>query len=276
MVGKLSERFSRYRQSVFKDRWRTISFVFLFSLLGFSLTLSFFFVDINLFDPEMVGTPQPPSWAHPLGTDDFGRDQALRLIAGAKVSMMVGVLSVGISLGIGVVYGLFSGFLGGFWDRMMMRFLDVFLAIPTLFLILTIQVMLTPSLWNVVVVIGLTSWMGVARLVRAEVLSIKHRPYILAVKARGFSSLRVLFVHILPNAKRPILVAAILGMAGAILTESVLSFLGLGVQPPYASWGNMLQDGLAYLRVAPWMTIAPGGTITLAILSLHFLGSRVR
>ena len=245
---------------------------FLLFVFFSTLTLSLFFDDLNGFDPINVGNPQPPSLTHLLGTDDFGRDILFRLLVGARISLLVGIFSVSLSLGIGVLYGLISGFNGGNCDRLMMRALDVFLAIPTLFLILTIQILLTPSLWNVVVVIGLTSWMGVSRLVRAEVLSIKNRPFIIAARARGLNWRRIVFFHILPNAKRPIMVSAILGMAGAILTESMLSFLGLGVQPPLASWGNMLQDGLSYLRQAPWMTIAPGITITLTILSLHFLG----
>lgn len=255
---------------------RFFFFGFLFFLVILAIILPLFYEDLNAFNPQFVGSPEPPSFRHWLGTDDFGRDQFFRLIIGARISLMVGVLSVSISIGLGVVYGLISGFKGGWIDRLMMRILDVFLAIPTLFLILTVQVVLTPSLWNVIVVIGLTSWMGVARLVRAEVLSIKRRTYVIAARARGIREMKILFWHILPNARRPIWVAALLGMANAILVESILSFLGLGVQPPHASWGNMLQDGLAYLRQASWMTIAPGSVITLTILSLHFLGNQSR
>jgi peptide/nickel transport system permease protein len=150
------------------------------------------------------------------------------------------------------------------------------MAIPTLFLILTIQVMLSPSMMTVMAVIGLTSWMGVARLVRAEVLSLKERLFIKAAHARGFSSSRILFRHILPHTAPTIIVSAMIGMGHAILTESVLSFLGMGVQPPYASWGNMLQNSLSYMTDAPWMTMVPGVFITVTVLALNFLGDGLR
>ena len=157
-----------------------------------------------------------------------------------------------------------------------MRFVDVMLSFPSIFLILTIQAMLTPNIYNVMVVIGITSWMGVARLVRGEYLKIRELSYVEAARAIGCSNKRIIFRHILPNAQAPIIVAATLGMAGAILTESALSFLGMGVQPPMPSWGNMLMDAQAYMRDAPWMAVIPGLLILITVLSLYFIGEGLR
>ena len=185
---------------------------------------------------------------------------------------MVGFVAVSISLSIGVFIGLISGFIGGRTDAIIMRTIDVLMALPTLFLILMVQVILEPSIFNVMIVIGITSWMGMARIVRAEVLSYKERTFVTACKARGISMRTILFKHILPHTLNPVIVGAMLGMGGAILVESVLSFLGLGVQPPHASWGNMLENSLGFLRDAPWMALIPGILITLTVLSLNFLG----
>lgn len=249
--------------------------------LVFLIVLSFFFplvssVDPNAFDPLYVSDPESPSLLHPFGTDDLGRDLMVRLIYGAKVSLLVAFASVFISVSLGVFLGLISGYFGSFIDFILMRILDFFMAIPTLFLLLIIQVLLKPSIWNVVIVIGLTSWMGVARLVRAEVKSVKERPFVLAARSRGFSHMRLLFGHILPHTWMPVLVAATLGVGDAILTESMLSFLGLGVQPPYASWGNMLDNSLSFMREAPWMALFPGLLITLTVLSLNFISDQLR
>jgi peptide/nickel transport system permease protein len=233
-------------------------------------------LDPNGFDPNCIGEPAAPSIRHIFGTDDLGRDILLRLIYGARVSLTVGLVSVGIMIFVGIFVGTIAGYLGGWVDELIMRFVDVFMAIPTIFLILTIQILLKPSIYNVMFVIGLTSWTGVSRLVRAEILSIKERPFITAAYARGISHLRVLIKHILPHALNPIIVASMLGMGTAILTESVLSYLGLGIQPPHASWGNMLENSLSFMIDAPWMAIAPGVLISLTVLSLNFLGDFLR
>jgi peptide/nickel transport system permease protein len=172
--------------------------------------------------------------------------------------------------------GSSAGYFGGLTDGLIMRFVDVMLSFPTIFLILAIQAMLTPNIYNVMVVIGLTSWMGVARLVRGEYLKIRELQYVEAAKAIGCSNIRIIFRHILPNAQAPIVVAGTLGMAGAILTESALSFLGMGVQPPMPSWGNMLMDAQAYMRDAPWMAVIPGLLILVTVLSLYFVGEGLR
>ncbi len=248
------------------------SFLYLGTIACLALIIPFFPYDPHYIDSNFTGSPTPPSLDHFFGTDDLGRDLLLRSIYGARISLMVGFVAVSISLSIGIFIGLISGFLGGLFDAIIMRTIDVLMALPSLFLILMIQVILEPSIYNVMIVIGVTSWMGMARLVRAEVLSIKERDFVTSCRARGLSERIVLFKHILPHTLNPVIVAAMLGMGGAILVESVLSFLGLGVQPPYSSWGNMLENSLSFLREAPWMAIIPGALITLTVLSLNFLG----
>jgi peptide/nickel transport system permease protein len=185
-------------------------------------------------------------------------------------------VAVALALIIGTLFGALAGYYGAWIDGVIMRFVDIMLAFPSIFLLLTIQVMLTPNIYNVMAVIGLTSWMGVARLVRGEYLRIRELQYVEAARAIGCSNARIIWRHILPNASGPIIVAGTLGMAGAILTESALSFLGLGVQPPMASWGNMLMDSQAYMRDAPWLAIIPGILILLTVLSLYFIGEGLR
>jgi peptide/nickel transport system permease protein len=186
------------------------------------------------------------------------------------------VIAVAVSLTIGILLGCVSGYYSGILDEVIMRFTDIMLSFPTIFLILAIQSVLTPNIINVMVVIGATSWMGIARLVRGEFLALKEREFVEAARAIGCSDLRIIFRHILPNSLPPVIVAGTLGMAGAILTESALSFLGLGVQPPMASWGNMLMDSQSYLLDAPWMAVIPGLVIVLTVLSLYFVGEGLR
>lgn len=231
------------------------------------------------FDPAALNLDQilmPPSSEHLLGTDELGRDVLSRLLYGARVSLWVGFVAVGISTAIGIVLGLASGYFGGWTDELIMRGVDVMLCFPSFFLILAVIAFLEPSLTNIMVVIGLTSWMGVARLVRAETLSLRERDFIAASKLAGASTPRLLFVHILPNALAPVLVSATLGVAGAILVESSLSFLGLGVQPPDASWGNMLMDGKNTLEIAPWLSLYPGLAILITVLGYNLLGESLR
>ncbi len=247
-------------------------------ILGFFILLAIFAPVIAPYDPsEMVENETlPPSFKHLFGTDDLGRDLFSRAVYGARISLTVGLVAVTIAILIGTLMGALSGYFGGWTDTIIMRFVDVMLAFPSIFLILAIQAMLTPNIYNVMIVIGVTSWMGVARLVRGEYLKIRELSYVEAAKAIGCSNLRIIFRHILPNAQAPIIVAATLGMAGAILTESALSFLGMGVQPPMPSWGNMLMDSQAYLRDAPWMAVIPGLLILITVLSLYFVGEGLR
>lgn len=218
----------------------------------------------------------PPSWAHPLGTDALGRDVLSRVLWGGRVSLWVGFVAVGISTAIGLALGLVAGYFGRLTDEIVMRGVDVMLCFPSFFLILAVIAFLEPNLTNIMVVIGLTSWMGVARLVRAETLGLKSRDFVLAARVAGAGPTRILLRHILPNALAPVLVSASLGVAGAILVESALSFLGLGVQPPDPSWGNMLMEGKEVLGIAPWLSVFPGLAILLTVLGYNLLGESLR
>jgi peptide/nickel transport system permease protein len=217
-----------------------------------------------------------PSLAHPLGTDALGRDVLSRILYGGRVSLWVGFVAVGISSAIGLALGLAAGYFGKLADEIIMRGVDVMLCFPSFFLILAVIAFLEPSLTNIMAVIGLTSWMGVARLVRAEAMSLRGRDFVLAARVAGAGPMRIILRHILPNALAPVLVSATLGVAGAILVESSLSFLGLGVQPPDASWGNMLLDGKEVLEVAPWLSVFPGLAILFTVLGYNLLGESLR
>lgn len=219
---------------------------------------------------------EPPSAQFPLGTDAFGRDVLSRLLYGARVSLWVGFVSVGLAVCIGLVLGLTAGYFGGWTDEAIMRGVDVMLCFPSFFLILAVIAFLEPSLTNIMVVIGLTSWMGVARLVRAETLSLRERDFVAAARLAGTSSRQIILRHIFPNALAPVLVSATLGVAGAILVESSLSFLGLGVQPPDHSWGNMLMEGKDVLEIAPWLSLYPGLAILITVLGYNLLGESLR
>jgi peptide/nickel transport system permease protein len=217
-----------------------------------------------------------PCPAHPLGTDALGRDVLSRLLYGARVSLWVGFVSVGIAVAIGLALGLTAGFFGGLVDELIMRGVDVMLCFPSFFLILAVVAFLEPSLLLIMITIGLTSWMGVARLVRAETLTLKERDFVAAARLAGVRPLTIICMHILPNALAPVLVSATLGVAGAILVESSLSFLGLGVQPPDPSWGNMLLEGKDVLEIAPWLSLYPGLAILLTVLGYNLLGESLR
>ncbi len=219
---------------------------------------------------------QPPGPGHWLGTDDLGRDVFIRLCHGARISLLVGFVAVGIATVIGVILGALAGYYGGIWDAVIMRFVDIMLCFPSFFLILAVIAFLEPSIWNIMIIIGLTGWMGVARLVRAEFLSLREREFVLAARVIGASDFRIIFRHILPNALSPVLVNATLGVAGAILTESALSFLGIGVQPPTPSWGNMLIAGKQTLGTAWWLSVFPGLAILLTVLGYNLLGEGIR
>ena len=230
-------------------------------------------------DPHRPDTKKilnPPSSKHWLGTDPLGRDVLSRVLYGSRVSLSVGFVSVGIAAAIGVLLGAAAGYHGGVVDNVVMRLVDLMLVFPRFFLLLAVLAFLKPSIWTIMTVIGLTGWMGVARLVRAEFLTLREREFVVWSESVGAGVLRIIFRHILPNAIAPILVAMTLGIPAAILTEAGLSFLGLGVQPPFATWGNILNDGRDYIEIAWWLTLYPGLAILITVLSYNLMGEGIR
>jgi peptide/nickel transport system permease protein len=231
------------------------------------------------YDPSVIEQESllmPPSAQHWMGTDSLGRDLLSRIIYGARISLSIGLIAVGIAVSLGVILGSCAGFYGRFIDALIMRFSDIMLCFPTFFLILAVVAMLEPSIFNIMVIIGLTSWMGPARLIRSEILSLREREFIQAARALGVSNLRIISRHLIPNAIGPVLVNATLGIAGAILLESGLSFLGLGVQPPIPSWGNILIEAKSTLGIAWWITVFPGLAILITILGFNFISEGLR
>jgi peptide/nickel transport system permease protein len=220
----------------------------------------------------------PPGGDHPLGTDSAGRDVLARLMYAGRVSLSVGIVAVGIYVAIGVVLGGVAGFFGGIVDATVMRLADMVLSFPSIIVIITLVSILGPSIWNVMLVIGLLGWPPIARLVRAEFLTLRERDFVVASRSVGAGSGRIIFRHVLPNAMTPVIVNATFGMAQAILLEAGLSFLGLGVQPPTASWGNMLNEAqsITILEDMPWLWIPPGVMIAVAVLSINFVGDGLR
>ena len=227
---------------------------------------------------DLSNTLHSPSSKYWLGTDVQGRDVWARLVYGARVSLLVGLVSQGLALLIGVAMGLVSGFYGRWIDEVIMRMADVTLAFPSLLLLIAMAAAFEPSLFVVCVVIGVVGWAAMARLVRGQVLVVRELEYVQAMRALGLRDVRVLYRHVLPNVIAPVVIAATLGIAGAIMAEAALSFLGLGVQPPTPSWGAMIADGrdLSQLRNAPWTSLAPGLAIGAAVLGFNLLGDALR
>lgn len=234
---------------------------------------------VTPYDPyeiEMSESLQPPGLSHPLGTDVFGRDVLSRLILGARISLEVSVLSRLISILVGTVLGLAAGYFGGRLDSAVMRAADVTLAYPGLLLLIAVMAAVGPSLASLILALGVVGWAAVARIVRAQVLSIKEREFVMAVHSLGGRPWRVIGRHLLPNCVSQLVVVFSMGLGMGIMAESSMSFLGLGAQPPLPSWGSMISAGLDYLRVAPWMSLAPGLGITVAVLGFNLLGDACR
>ena len=264
-----AERFAAHRLAV----------VSIFVLLVLAL-LSAFAPLISPYDPErtrLLDIYEPPSPTHPFGTDSLGRDLATRILYGGRVSLSVGVLAVTVAISFGTLVGMLAGYYGRWVDTILMRFVDMMFSFPRLFLLIIFGVFFKGmTLGVIVLVLGLLSWMTTSRLVRAQFLSLKEREFVLAARAVGVPDVRIILTHLLPNSLAPIIVAATLGVASAIISESTLSFLGLGIQPPTPSWGNMLRDATSDMEKAPWLAVFPGLAIFLAVVSINFIGDGLR
>ena len=264
-----------FRKRFWKNRMAVVGSVIVVLLFIVSLLAPW----LAPYDPNAIDLKNvlaPPSGGNPFGTDPLGRDVLSRMIWGAGISLKVGFVATGIAILIGTMLGAVAGYYGRWVDNLIMRFVDIMLCFPTFFLILAVIALLEPNIWNIMIIIGITGWMSVARLVRAEFLSLKERDYAVAEKALGARDFRIIFLHILPNALAPVLVAATLGVAGAILTESALSFLGIGVQPPTPSWGNILTAGKDNIQIAWWLSLYPGLAILITVLGYTLLGEGIR
>jgi len=272
---KSTKRSSSFNQRLLHNKLAVVGLAVVALLFAVSILAPV----ISPYDPnalDLKNILMPPGSNHLLGTDQLGRDILSRMIWGARISLKVGFVAVGIATLIGTILGTISGYYGGIVDMLIMRAVDLMLCFPSFFLILTVIAVLEPSIWNIMAVIGFTSWMGVARLIRAEILTIREREFIQAARSQGASDMRIITRHIIPNAMTPVLVSATLGVAGAILTESALSFLGIGVQPPTPSWGNMLAAGKDNLEYAWWLSLFPGMAILITVLGYNLLGEGIR
>jgi len=248
-------------------------------IVGALAIIAIFAPFISGHDPAAIDIQQAllaPSSAHLFGTDQLGRDLFSRIVYGARVSLVIGFVAVGISIVIGLAIGSIAGYYGGRVDSVLMRLVDIMLCFPSFFLILALVAILEPNIIIIMVVIGATSWMGPARLIRAEILSLKEREFIQAAKVLGASDFRIITKYLIPNGIGPILVNAVLGIAAAILIESSLSFLGIGVQPPSPSWGNILMEGKSTLGVCWWLLLFPGVAIFITVMGYNLLGEGLR
>lgn len=246
--------------------------LFLFAVAILAYWLSPYSPTAYDLDSVLIG----PCKAHFLGTDDQGRDVLSRLIYGTRISLSVGFVAVSIYVMLGIFFGSIAGYYGGWVDMVISRFIEVMLCFPTFFLILAILAFVGPSIYNIMIVIGLTGWTGIARLVRGELLRLKSQEYCLAAKASGASDARIIFRHLLPNAMAPVLVSATFGIAAAILVESSLSFLGFGVPPYVASWGGILSASKEFMDIAWWLMLAPGFAIFITITAYNLVGDGLR
>jgi len=234
---------------------------------------------VTKYDPTFINIKDAllkPSLEHPLGTDTLGRDLFSRMVYASRIALLIGFIAVGLAAVIGVFLGSIAGYFGGKIDSIIMRFADIMLCFPRFFLILAVIAVVGPSIFNVMIIIGLTGWMGMARLIRAEILSLKTQDFVSASKALGGSHFFIITRHLIPNGIGPVLVSFVFGVAGAILTEAGLSFLGLGVQPPDPSWGNILMEGKAVLGVGWWIILFPGLAILVTVLCFNLLGEGLR
>ncbi len=258
-----------------RNRLAVLGFIILVILCILSLLTPW----IAPYDPtaiDLFDIQSPPSPEHWMGTDDLGRDTLTRLLYGSRVTLSVAVAATVIGVVMGVVLGGISGYYGGFLDTLIMRFIDVMLSFPTLFLLIILSAYVKATIFGIVVIIGFTGWMGIARLVRGELLSLKQKEFVEASHAVGARDARIIFRHLIPNAMGPVIVAGTLNVGYAILYESSLSFLGVGIQPPAASWGYLLTNAQSYVANAPWLAFWPGILIFVTVLCFNFVGDGLR
>ncbi|NRT71901.1 ABC transporter permease [Clostridium beijerinckii] len=269
-----NRRINNFKYEIRNSKTSIFSLAFLIFIVFISIFA--FLIPINPDATDTANMLQSPSINHLFGTDELGRDYLTRTIYGGRVSLIVGVLAMIISTSIGVLVGTISGYFGGKIDNLLMRFVDIISSIPWLILVTVISIFLKPGLQAIIIVIGLFTWMEIARLVRAETLSVKEREYVLYAISIGQSSRTIILKHIIPSVFPTIIIASTTSIAGAIMTESSLSFLGLGIQQPMSSWGNLLQNSQANLQNAPYIAILPGVLIILTIYSFNKLGNTLR
>ncbi len=270
-----------FRRRFVRHRPAMISLVVLLFLLVASFGVSLFVSEDQANLVDVTAMRNAPSLEHPFGTDDVGRDMFLRTLFGGQISLRIGLLAAGVSMAIGITVGTIAGYNTGWIDSVLMRFADALLSIPTLFILIALSRVLSErvpvgNVGFITLVIGLLSWMRASRIVRAHVLSLKERDFIVAARCLGCQAARILSRHIVPNTLAPIVVAATLDVGRAIIFEASLSFLGLGIQPPTATWGSMLNRAQAYLLNAPWIALFPGIMILITILCVNFLGDGLR
>jgi len=267
---RIWERFVQYRPAVF-------GLVFI-ALLILVAIFAPWVAGKDPFYQDYTALKSPPSGEHWLGTDALGRDVWARLVYATRVSLSVGLVAVSIYTLIGTALGAISGYYGGWVDSVIMRLTDIVMTFPALIIIITVVALVGPSLYNIMVVIGLLSWPGICRLVRGQILSLREKEFVISARAKGASDRYIIFNHLLPNVFGPITVAATFGIASAILTEASLSFLGLGVPPPQPSWGQMLTDAqkLTILSQMPWLWVPPGIMVSLTVLCVNFVGDGLR
>ena len=273
-LRRVARRFFSDRLAVVSILW--IGFFFTVAMTAGVLMLCGLPMPMNPNATNLEAKLLPPSATHWLGTDNLGRDVLSRMVAGSTISLTVGFVAMAVSLGIGIFVGAVSGYFGGWIDNLLMRIVDALLCFPSFFLILTAIAILGPNIWIIIAVIGLVSWTGTARLVRAEFLTLRESEYVRAARAMGQSGWNIIFRHIMPNAAAPIFVTAIISIPDAILVESGLSFLSFGVPPPQATWGNIIADGKTYILDAWWLIVFPGLAIFLASLAFYIAGDGLR
>ncbi|BBI31370.1 ABC transporter permease [Cohnella abietis] len=269
-----------------RSKWRSVGNELLSNGLGIAgvvilvvFTLAAALAFLSPQDPNALNVMErlkPPSAGHWFGTDDYGRDYFTRALYGGRVSLMVGFSSMILATGIGVAVGVISGYFGGLIDNLLMRFLEVVMSIPSFLILLLLSVFLKPSVGNIIVIISLLMWMNIARIIRAETMSLKEREYVLYAKASGQGAFGIIGRHILPNLMPVVIVGATNNIASAIMMESSLSFLGFGVQAPNATWGSMLNNAQGYIAQAPYLALFPGLFILLTVLSFNVLGDILR